>query len=533
MKKSIFAALYILFTHTLVAQTPGFLGVTEGISGGGSIYFVNPVNNYVTNWGVFPKEIETNNYPNGSGPTSGLVYNPVNGLYYGMTGGGGSCDSGTIYSFNPNIAWYLSENVIYDFGCNDSNDIVPSGTLVYYPPNGLYYGIGSAYPSFPLLPNNGGGIFSLNPNTNSVNIVYRFSGAPSVDGSSAGIGINGPLIYDTLSGLMYGTGGGGTRTYGTIYSFNPVTNVVDKLYNFGDTALTIPHNSGAMEPAGHLIYINSTGLYYGVFASGWMTGSAFQNGGLYSFNPRTDSVNILFPESSPMGSLVYCPLNGLYYGVTVGGGDSAQGSIYSFNPVTGKDSTVWSFGNIDSSCYCCNRGAAEGYMDGKWPSGELIFYPDSGLFYGTTSAVNCGLCAANFSTGTLFKFNPVTNKERIIDVFGNYTFGCTFETINANYPIGQLVPCIINPTGINTISNKPESINIYPNPTNGLLTITGLIKGQSIALYNAIGQNLGSIVASSTIQQIDISAQDDGIYLIQVLNKDNTVISQKKVIKSN
>jgi len=90
---------------------------------------------------------------------------------------------------------------------------------------------------------------------------------------------------------------------------------------------------------------------------------------------------------------------------------------------------------------------------------------------------------------------------------------------------------IYNVTGIADISNASD-ISIYPDPNKGSFTVSGIIKGQVIELYNTLGQKLSSSTADNTTMYFDISNKVDGIYLVRILNKDGAVVRQQKILKA-
>ena len=93
--------------------------------------------------------------------------------------------------------------------------------------------------------------------------------------------------------------------------------------------------------------------------------------------------------------------------------------------------------------------------------------------------------------------------------------------------------CIVVGTtvGIPTISGS-SSISVYPDPTNGMFTVSGVTIGQIVEVYNAIGQQISSAVADDTTMHFNISDKADGIYLVRILYKDGTVAGQTKMIKT-
>jgi sugar lactone lactonase YvrE len=92
--------------------------------------------------------------------------------------------------------------------------------------------------------------------------------------------------------------------------------------------------------------------------------------------------------------------------------------------------------------------------------------------------------------------------------------------------------CIGVVDGIPEINN-PFPIKIFPNPTNGIFTISGLSKGMIVELYNYLGEKVNNIPAESSIEQFNISDKTEGIYLVRVLSKNGEAITQSKIIKVN
>jgi hypothetical protein len=89
---------------------------------------------------------------------------------------------------------------------------------------------------------------------------------------------------------------------------------------------------------------------------------------------------------------------------------------------------------------------------------------------------------------------------------------------------------IINVTGIAAINNSSDNINIYPDPNNGSFTMTGIIHGHVIELYNYIGQKLSNTIVDNTTMHFNISNQPNGIYLYRVLSENGDLVGQGKLI---
>ncbi|MFB6319912.1 CotH kinase family protein [Saccharicrinis sp. FJH54] len=79
------------------------------------------------------------------------------------------------------------------------------------------------------------------------------------------------------------------------------------------------------------------------------------------------------------------------------------------------------------------------------------------------------------------------------------------------------------------LENKSMSSEqaVYPNPTSGLITLSGLSNVQVVEVYAVTGKLVKTAVLSSSSNQIDLSSLPQGIYLVKA------GIFQQKVIKMN
>lgn len=75
-----------------------------------------------------------------------------------------------------------------------------------------------------------------------------------------------------------------------------------------------------------------------------------------------------------------------------------------------------------------------------------------------------------------------------------------------------------------------NQLEFYPNPTNGILNVSGLEKGQRIQVYNAVGTAVLDIKTNSSREVISLQNEPSGMYLI-VVSKENQLIGRYKAIK--
>lgn len=224
-------------------------------------------------------------------------------------------------------------------------------------PGGLLYGIGYNVPS----------VFTLNPGTDAFN-----EQATSLTVSSTLINVG---------GIFYGVTLGGT-----IFSFNPVTNVTTSLANAGDNARPFPVVDLTTDGQGNIYGVTSLGGQY-------------NGGSVFEFDTNTDTLTTLGSFQDPNGHYPSSPpvlgSNGKIYGTTQGGGSGNGGTFYELDPSTGDITTLGSFTTAT----------------GTQPIGELVA-DSQGNLYGVTW--NGG----GNDDGTIFEANPDTGNISPLASFG-------------------------------------------------------------------------------------------------------------------
>jgi uncharacterized repeat protein (TIGR03803 family) len=205
---------------------------------------------------------------------------------------------------------------------------------------------------------------------------------------------------------FYGmTYSGGYNNRGVIFSFDPHNNDYTRLYNFSDS-----NNDGSFPYGVHLTPFE--GLMYGMTYSG----GAHYRGTIYSFDPSTgrDSVRVSMDSTTgelpTEGALVMYPTRDdtVFYGVTAFGGRRHQGVMFKFDPHNNNYQVVVQFNDTN----------------GGSPYGSILYDSADGLFYGMTS--KGGL----FGYGVIFSYDPRTGKDSV---------RLSFNGFNGKAPAGTLI----------------------------------------------------------------------------------------------
>jgi hypothetical protein len=77
---------------------------------------------------------------------------------------------------------------------------------------------------------------------------------------------------------------------------------------------------------------------------------------------------------------------------------------------------------------------------------------------------------------------------------------------------------------------EANNIQLYPNPTNGEINVSGLKSGLRIQVYNSVGSVVREINVQNSIEKISLRNEPAGMYMIVVSNSSN-IIGRYKAIK--
>jgi hypothetical protein len=89
------------------------------------------------------------------------------------------------------------------------------------------------------------------------------------------------------------------------------------------------------------------------------------------------------------------------------------------------------------------------------------------------------------------------------------------------YTFGQL-------TAVNVYESN--GIDLYPNPTNGKINVSGVKAGNRIQVYNSVGAIIRDIKVQSSIETISLDNQPAGMFMI-VISDQNKMLGRYKALK--
>lgn len=134
-------------------------------------------------------------------------------------------------------------------------------------------------------------------------------------------------------------------------------------------------------------------------------------------------------------------------------------------------------------------------------------FPNIKLLDSTWEGLNEGMFVYQIKTKAAL-VNGSTIASRVGIYFDNNDVVMTNTVINTK---GCPVPT-------KTISVTGNDVNLFPNPTTGLLTVTSGEKMHHIVITNLLGQTLLQTECDATFKQMDVSDLPAGMYLVKVNN---------------
>lgn len=124
------------------------------------------------------------------------------------------------------------------------------------------------------------------------------------------------------------------------------------------------------------------------------------------------------------------------------------------------------------------------------------------------------LIASNISG---ISVNPTTSTYFVVEQ--NLCGNITYDTVNVT----------VLPTSINELLNK-NNVQIYPNPTSGMITLQQENKSNEdvlITIFSVLGEQV--YYQQNSSNSINISHLENGVYYIQLTDKNNKKIAYKKI----
>lgn len=470
----------------LIADAEGnFYGTTieGGAHGLGTVFKLSPP---VKAGGVWTESVLlsfSGEGTDGANPYADLIFDSAGNLY-GTTSIGGTDNYGTVFELSPSASpqgnW--TETVLWNFHSTDGAN--PFTKLVMDASGNLYGTVSSGLVGR-------GGIFELSPPTSgsstwSETTIWSFDRPP---GAVYGYSVGG-LILDS-SGNLYGTAGGGTYDWGSVFELSPPTTVGGAwsekvLWSFGGPIRGV---DGLQPSAG--VVMDSSGNLYGT-TDGYCPSSAeyaYCAGTVFELSPPalnggswTETILYAFPKKviGAVLSPVTMDARGNLFGTNSTSGQYKSGTLFGLAHPSEPggawtQSTLWTFGKSGK--------------DGSDPQAEILI-DSSGNLYSTTRG------GGVYGKGTVFRISgtgavaEVAKAKRPPDVAGDWTgtFAMMIDQSGGKLSgtwVGYYIPCespvpfkgSINSKGVFHFKSKNSPCGPYPMTLVGTLVNPNEITG--------------------------------------------------------
>lgn len=455
-------------------------------------------------------------------PINELVVSPQN-ICYGVAFSGGVSNAGLIYSLNPRTKEY---NVLHLFDASSNTGHSPIS--IYYHQSNKLYGLNISGGDY-----NDGSIFEYDLNTSNLTKMQDLNSlALGLDFSSFVKGDDNDLLY-----FMTSSGGDniGIQGNGSIYELNLTSNILTKKQNFTSS------NGGRAR--GKLVFAKNK-KFYGLAESGGDN----NGGTLFEYDPITNVIikKVDFNNlngRNPFGSLIEAK-NGNLYGQASFGGTNNSGVLFEYDIVLDTLTVLHNFEAINGESPTGNLiETSEGLLIGTTLRGGIygvgvIFSFDlaTNQFIKTKDLKHISTNNANVMSPSFVEVKKCSNSTANTSILaqntytspsGNYTWtetGVYQDTLfNANACGGDSILSINLTIENNTsIQNTEfEQIFYYPNPTNGELIIElGETQEELKAkVYSYDGKEIADYHFKNTDKLNMKLIGSKGIYFIKIQSK--------------
>ena len=281
-----------------------------------------------------------------------------------------------------------------------------------------------------------------------------------------------------------------------------------------------PNNDGIVVICAGLNNKNSLLMYDHDFnyEDGFILSPAFRESFVYSYSDHwlSDNRLLLMGDMKP---------NGEYTKWSIGMAEvGLDGTFDRWDRVYYKQDTA-----IEASKQCM------AYVNDSTIYGGACFYKDLGGECHASACLYCHASACLYDTD----MEMLGRKEFVGPEYGDNSAclfvlpmldgGCLVSIArsylnNSGYRYGKLIKMSredFNPIPCSVKEVPQEAIKVYPNPTNGTVTIDGLEVAE-VKVYNILGQ----LVKESKENVIDLSEQQAGIYIIKVITPSGVITKQ-------
>ena len=203
--------------------------------------------------------------------------------------------------------------------------------------------------------------------------------------------------------------------------------------------------------------------------------------------------------------------------------------IFNNKGVSNNQSTVDAFlpplDSVNGNNYTITSGQA--YGPASYNTRYICQYSASGQ--SASNRMSNGNIFVNASggqggAGIMYEVNQNNN------IIWQYNGGGPAKAFRYECEYTGIISLLNNPCSVDIYNTDNCGISIFPNPSNGIFNLKGVLNKAVINIVNIYGQIIPVKILNS---KIDLSSHPDGIYFIQIVNTEKNVYSKKLILNKN
>jgi len=221
----------------------------------------------------------------------------------------------------------------------------------------------------------------------------------------------------------------------------------------------------------------------------------------------------------------------------------ADTGYYSYTPLNG-DAVFCSIKVPSSGCYNPDSLNSTGVIMNVMPyiTPVIVLSGPANAAPGSVVTITATITGAGSSYSILWKKNGLIFNTTSVP-YTAYTMNGSNDVITATitvlspgcYNTATSAPweVTVNTSGVATIRGQ-QDITAYPNPFSQQLSLTGLLQGDKIAIYDVLGRKrteISEVNNNDPQQQIPLTLLSPGIYFLHVWNSDGESVANISIQK--
>lgn len=364
---------------------------------------------------------------------------------------------------------------------------------------------------------------------------FVFANKMGGSGDEAGLSIsvdNNYNVYTTgyFEGLVDFNPNAGVSNLNSIAGYNPFVQKLSQcIAPLAPTNTTSSSNQSICENNTTILSATSTGTvnWYAtqtstiILASGTSYTTSTLSASTYTFYAEASTCTV-----SATRTPITVTVNALPT-LTVNSGSICSGNTFTINPIGANTFTISGGSAIVSPTSNTSYSVTGTSIDGCISSNTAISSVSvNALPTLSVSSSNSLMCIGESATLTVTGANTytwnTTHNTNAISISPTVTTTYTVSGIDANgcENSSTITQSVSLCTGI-TLLQKENLNSIYPNPSNGVFTISGIESNSTITVYSMVGKLVFSTISNESFKTIDLTDYSNGIYFVKVISNNN------------